>query len=76
MIKWKSLKKCTTLVGEIEDKKETNLKKISNQISHINNLVSKNGTLSKTGNKLVKLEKRKKYWLASPGRYKINLEIV
>lgn len=76
MIKWKSLKKCTTLVGGIENQKDINLKKISNQISHINNLISKNATLSKQVGKLAKLEKRKKYWLASPGRYKINLESV
>ena len=69
MIKWKSIKKCTALVGNVENQKEENIKNIQLKLDAI--------TRTKhTQAQIEKLNKRKKYWFANPGRYKINLEAV
>ena len=69
MIKWKALKKCTVLVGDIENQKDTNLLKIQKRLDEIKRI-------KHTQSQINKLIKRKKYWFASPGRYKINLDAV
>ncbi len=69
MIKWKALSKCTVLVGDIENQRDSNLKKVQEKLVNIRK--SKH-----TKNQINQLLKRRKYWFSSPGRYKINLEAV
>ena len=69
MIKWKALKKCNVLIGDIENQKEINYNKAQQSLDAIRQT-------KHTQNQIDKIRKRLKYWFSSPGRYKINLEAV
>ena len=69
MVKWKAFKKCSVLVGGIENQKELNYNKVQKSLDAIRKT-------KHTQKQIDKLLKREKYWFSSPDRYKINLDTV
>jgi len=76
MIKWRSMKKCEVLVGDVENQKKININKIDTQLSNAKLKVNKITGKPTAPKKIEALISRKKFWVESPNRYKIVLAAI